>query len=142
VASLEASAWALVGFLGASGQAFGQALARACLKAFGLLPQAWTDWVLQSPAFIYGRWLFYYSFWDFFNYRIYWKIFVCLWNFGLFHLPSTLLRLSFISIGQPAIDAALGLVEKVLDVFWYDWAVAWSLSSDDVLSAYSLKYRL
>lgn len=65
-----------------------------------------------------------------------------LWNFGFFYLPSTLLRLSYVTIGQPAIHSALWLVDMVLDAFWFDWAVAWALSSDDVLSLYSLKYRL
>lgn len=125
--------------------------------AWGLVPQGFQEALLRQEAFIYGRWLLYYGYWDFFNGG--------LWALGaegllqraldkkeLLQLAREFLGIALdaslgASLGAP-LGVALGRLEAFLDACWLELvaqALAWGFhyqGSDDLLSFYSLKYWL
>lgn len=156
--AVRASARACPGALGQGLSQVSQGLRGLWLMAWGLVPQGFQEALLRQEAVIYGRWLLYYGYWDFFNGGF------CALVGAEGLLPrglakKELLRLAreFLgvalgtslgaSLGAP-LGVAFGRLEASLDACWLELvtqALAWGFhfqGSDELLSIYSLKYWL
>lgn len=102
-------------------EGLGQGLEAAAFQAWGLVPKAWESWLFQNDTFLYGRWLWYYSFWDFFNYDVLRQPVERLYRYWPPILKSLALQLCAAAERSLGTTAVL-LVERVADVLWLDFS--------------------
>lgn len=79
---------------------------------------------MESDAFIYGRWLCHYAFWDFFNLSPFFESYAALAPYSWWDLLWWIPRLTQAGSASVTLLSWGGLVELLLDDLWLDFWLA------------------